>query len=391
MLADHTSLHFTEVSSCAKRAHVLMAVRMGPLATKVLPRLSTTCDKTGTYLYSLSHYYGLLKLGTGYQGSVTGRLYAQNLEMAVHAGGCITMGAGDRLLLRSPLLPSDQLLLIDAHTLRLVPGPVISLLPASPAPSLGAGGAWDVEFEAADGGCWSSLDTLGDGYVEQVRVVLCSAIWRFGLRLELTKTHCLVLSDEGFVLMLGPSEDPQGFRGGRFQRSKEATQHRVRLKWEHSLLPIKTDFRRGHLLDFVRDPMRLRTYDLASASRSADGHTAEAPLEGTCGDAKPGDSAHGTSRHPLKPIMETPLPTVSSNKVCVGHLVQDRRAPDGRAKVICCEGCGCTAFPGDGCVYVCLDGCLDFRLCHFCQLLGRWSHPAHRSHHRIDTQTPTLR
>jgi hypothetical protein len=48
-------------------------------------------DPSGAYIYVLSSQYGLAKIGTGTAGgSVTGKLYAQNPNMCIHANGYIT-------------------------------------------------------------------------------------------------------------------------------------------------------------------------------------------------------------------------------------------------------------------------------------------------------------
>ena len=77
---------------------------------------SMCASACGGFLYLLTSDMGLVKLGSGGADTLTGKLYAQNSLMAVHAGGCMAEVQGT-LLLRSPMVREDILLCIDPHSL----------------------------------------------------------------------------------------------------------------------------------------------------------------------------------------------------------------------------------------------------------------------------------
>jgi hypothetical protein len=156
ILRTSRSRHFSELSSTARKVRLLFCNDPRPLdhkdahhttpvdakdktGSRIRPSLCTS--PCGAYLYMLSSEYGLVKLGTGTNGSITGRLYAQRVEFAVHAGGsvvCIRSGhptssiestSSDMLLIRTPLLDSHQLLRIDETSLRVIGRVMLSTVP----------------------------------------------------------------------------------------------------------------------------------------------------------------------------------------------------------------------------------------------------------------------
>ncbi len=73
-------------------------------------------DRTGAYLYILSSEYGLLKVGSGQQHTTTGQVIAQNSRLSIHSGGALVCYR-DRLLIRTPILGPNFLLVVDPNTL----------------------------------------------------------------------------------------------------------------------------------------------------------------------------------------------------------------------------------------------------------------------------------
>jgi hypothetical protein len=86
---------------------------------KVYP--SSMCvDPSGNFLYLLDSEFGLVKLGSGRNGTLAGKVYRQDSRLSVHAGGQVTFAAG-AILLRTPLLGPTQLLKIDLETFKVPP------------------------------------------------------------------------------------------------------------------------------------------------------------------------------------------------------------------------------------------------------------------------------
>ena len=79
---------------------------------------SLCCSSCGDFVYVLTPELGLLKVGSGGGQTVTGRLYAQNSLMSIHAGG-VMVEANGRLLLRSPMMRPELLLVVDRDSLLL--------------------------------------------------------------------------------------------------------------------------------------------------------------------------------------------------------------------------------------------------------------------------------
>jgi hypothetical protein len=76
-------------------------------------------DSSGDFLFLLSAEHGLTQIGTGKSNStLPGHCYAQNSKFSLHSGGYLAE-FGPNLMLRSPLLPQNVLLLIDKATLQL--------------------------------------------------------------------------------------------------------------------------------------------------------------------------------------------------------------------------------------------------------------------------------
>jgi hypothetical protein len=101
------------------------------------PAIGTDCvrlcaDLSGTYIYVLTADYGLMKMGTGENGSIAGQCIRQNLALALHAPfahiAFVPLPRNERMnpsnatrghvLMRSQLCP-DQLLLIDSESMHL--------------------------------------------------------------------------------------------------------------------------------------------------------------------------------------------------------------------------------------------------------------------------------
>jgi len=74
--------------------------------------------------------YGLLKVGAGGHGTLTGKLYLQDSRLSVHAGSRMACADGC-LLLRTPLLGPHVLLKIDTTTLQ-VQSPALPSFAPSP-------------------------------------------------------------------------------------------------------------------------------------------------------------------------------------------------------------------------------------------------------------------
>ncbi len=90
-------------------------------------RPSIAHDSLGRFLYVLSPEYGVAKIGTGAHGTVTGKIYAQNRTLAIHAGGHLALthptgvnGSGSVLLIRTPLLGPYTLLRVNPNSLLVI-------------------------------------------------------------------------------------------------------------------------------------------------------------------------------------------------------------------------------------------------------------------------------
>lgn len=210
---------------------------------QVTPRLSASIGDSGGFLYMLSAARGLLKLGTGYSGTVLGRLYAQNLEMCVHAGGSVVCVGAGRVLVRSPLLPQDQLLVLCGENLSVLP--LLVKLKTSfnrpTATSIPGASEWTLEFER-NRDKWESLDTLARGCVEHVRKVLVSTPWSFGNCLQLSDQWNLLLSDDGWLLLRRGTKRAGNSSVLDDSDRKMPDTCRVRVRWRHCLSPFLNDW-----------------------------------------------------------------------------------------------------------------------------------------------------
>ena len=292
LLRQNPTSHLTDIATNAQVANLL--IYFHNLARDVHKtdekrenhlRPSMCCDTSGAFLYILSRKWGLLKIGTGHNdpsaemkvptdssfttvpgamnNTVAGRVYAQKLEYAVHAGGYLVC-TDTELLLRTPMLPSNQLMKIDKKTLMMSTTRVVLKAPGQQLPSVShlhnALPTWMLEYETADG-TWDHLNTLDPSMssrtrgkqkntplspVEKIRKLLLSPNWTFGQRVliysgessrgnvfskKARKKYELALNQDGFVL-----------------NPKSKKPARVRIRCDLKVLPILYDHSKKALL-----------------------------------------------------------------------------------------------------------------------------------------------
>eukprot|EP00954_Amorphochlora_amoebiformis_P007679 595403-Amorphochlora_amoeboformis.AAC.1 len=111
---------------------------------------------TISHLFILSRQDGLVKLAL--TGPDAGRILLQRFELAVHAGGSIAYLDSRTLLLRTPILPPTELLVIDSSTFDIIGSRRVRLG--------GEGGGedmedcgWELQYEKEDKS-WGSVGSI---------------------------------------------------------------------------------------------------------------------------------------------------------------------------------------------------------------------------------------
>ena len=377
----------------------------------IYPALAVSTD--GSCLYFLTARYGVVRLGTGEGDSVAGELLAQNVELAVHAGGhliCIRPyeHAGDVLLLRSPLLPPDTLLRFDPRSLQPLEGEV-TLARDEAAPAVDERHPYELEYEivartpsTSTSPHWQPLAPLlrssadfsslsPDCYL-LIKQCLASDAWKLNDRYALSASVYLTVAAGGIFLIVE-------------QAGQLPNHYRLRIKTLQrppALLPDPRYVQRGEIApsriaSFVPAKSRVVMEVFAAVIRDRDVEDEAEDVVATSvamkGVWKRVDSVPVQDySHPL-PVVQSNVPSTAASQPVSnsanGTLSSPASASTSASTLRCCDGCGLVDWREED-EFVCVDGCTNVRLCNWCQLHDRFNTATHSTQHHMDHRLPAL-
>ena len=375
----------------------------------IYPSLTVSTD--GAYLFFLSARYGVVRLGTGEGDSVAGELLAQNVELAVHAGGhlvCIRSrdSEDDMLLLRSPLLLPDALLRLDPLSLHVLESEVRLARGDSTPSEVDDWHPYELEYEmgartpsTSTTPHWQPLAPLlqsssdfaslsPDSY-SLIKQCLASNTWKLNERCALSASVHLTVAAGGIVLVVE-------------QTGQLPNYYRLRIKTAHRPLPLLPDQRYVHKGEAA--PSQIASIALLAgrvemevfAASTRDGDAKEEEADVVREDAAVASVWKRVNRvllhsyhHPL-PVVQSNVPSTAASQPVSNspHGVLSSSAILPTSALRYCDGCGLVDWREED-EFVCVDGCTNIRLCGWCQLHDRFNTATHSSQHHMDHRLPS--
>ena len=374
----------------------------------IYPSLSLSTD--GSCLYFLSARYGLVRLGTGEGDTVAGELLAQNVELALHAGGHIAcvrpQGAEeDTLLLRSPLLPPHSLFRVEPRSLTQLDEEVtlsgdetdtiasdewnpfeIECEIISRTPSTSTTPHWQPLAPLLQSS--SDFSSLSSDSYRLLKQTLSFNQWKLNDRCAFSASVHLTISASGIFLVVE-------------QTGQLPNHYRLRIRTTHRPPPLLPDQR--YVQKGETAPSRVASFSPVDGGMQMEVFTLVDSESGQiAGDDEyvvgENESVWKRSDRVLVRDYHHPLPVVQSNVPSTAASQPVANSPHGTLSsslspalpasgLRCCDGCGLVDWREED-EFVCVDGCINLRLCTWCQLHDRFNTATHSAEHHMDHRMP---